>query len=100
MLGLASEYFSMKAQSSEPVRVWLVMEQGPQAIEKYALGRIRQAGLGDSGFPFLETNHLDLHRSRGKLARRAFLLTFVNRSGTIPTGQTCAFICGRFRPLF
>jgi hypothetical protein len=38
----------MKAQSSEPVHVWLVMEQGLQAIEKYTLGRIQQAGLGDS----------------------------------------------------
>ena len=86
MLGLASEYFSMKAQSSEPVHVWLVMEQGLQVIEKYTLGRIQQAGLGDSDFRVLDTNHLDLRRSRWKLARRTFLLTFVNRSGSVGTG--------------
>ena len=86
MLGLAPEYFSMKAQSSEPVHVWLVMEQGLQAIEKYTLGRIQQAGLGDSGFRALDTKHLDLRRSRWKPARRTFLLTFVNRSGSVGTG--------------
>ena len=58
----------------------------PQAIEKYTLGRIQQAGLGDSDFRVLDTNHLNLGRSRWKSARRTFLLTFVNRSGSIPAG--------------
>ena len=44
----------MKRRSSDPVHVWLVMNKALQAIQKYAFGRIRQAGLGDSDFRVLE----------------------------------------------
>src|SRR5262249_6274863 len=44
----------MKRRSSDPVHVWLVMNKALQAIEKYALGRIQRAGLGDSDFRVLE----------------------------------------------
>ena len=44
----------MKRRSSDPVHVWLVMNKALQAIEKYAFGRIQQAGLGDSDFRVLE----------------------------------------------
>ena len=44
----------MRRRSSDPVHVWLVMNKALQAIEKYALGRIQQAGLGDSDFRVLE----------------------------------------------
>ena len=44
----------MKRRSSNPVHVWLVMNKALQAIEKYALGRIQRAGLGDSDFRVLE----------------------------------------------
>jgi len=44
----------MKRRSSDPVHVWLVMNKALQAIERYALGRIQRAGLGDSDFRVLE----------------------------------------------
>ena len=44
----------MKRRSSDPVHVWLVMNKALQAIERYALGRIQGADLGDSDFRVLE----------------------------------------------
>jgi len=44
----------MKRRSSDPVHVWLVMNKALQAIERYALGRIQRADLGDSDFRVLE----------------------------------------------
>src|SRR5262245_19356495 len=44
----------MKRRSADPIHVWLVMNKALQAIEKYALGRIQRAGLGDSDFRVLE----------------------------------------------
>src|SRR5499433_3822705 len=44
----------MKRRSADPVHVWLVMNKALQAIQKYAFGRIQQAGLGDSDFRVLE----------------------------------------------
>ena len=49
----------MKAPSSDPVHVWLVMNKVLQAIEKYALRRIQQTGLSGSDFRVLE---VILHR--------------------------------------
>jgi len=50
----ARETVPMKRRSSDPVHVWLVMNKALQAIQRYAVGRIRQAGLGDSDFRVLE----------------------------------------------
>ena len=44
----------MKARSSDAVHVWLVMNKALQAIGKYAVPVIQQAGLGDSDFRVLE----------------------------------------------
>src|SRR5216684_2283352 len=44
----------MKARLSDAVHVWLVMNRALRAIQKYALGRLQQAGLGESDFLVLE----------------------------------------------
>jgi MarR family transcriptional regulator, 2-MHQ and catechol-resistance regulon repressor len=44
----------MKTRSTDAVHVWLVMNKAIQAIQKYTLGRIQDAGLGDSDFRVLE----------------------------------------------
>jgi len=44
----------MKARLSDAVHVWLVMNKALRAIQKYALGRLQQAGLGESDFLVLE----------------------------------------------
>jgi len=44
----------MKARPSDAVHVWLVMNKALRAIQKYALGRLQQAGLGESDFLVLE----------------------------------------------
>jgi MarR family transcriptional regulator, 2-MHQ and catechol-resistance regulon repressor len=44
----------MKKDTSTPVHAWLVMMKAMQAISRYALAEIQEAGLGDSDFRVLE----------------------------------------------
>ncbi len=44
----------MKKSSPEPVHVWLLLLRASQAITRYVLAEIRDAGLGESDFRVLE----------------------------------------------
>jgi MarR family 2-MHQ and catechol resistance regulon transcriptional repressor len=63
----------MKKRSSDPIHVWLVLNKALQAITRYAVAGIQDAGLGDSDFRVLDEARSSFVETRERLNQKVQL---------------------------